>query len=318
MNSIDCIKRLFPSIFLLLTFIACNHSRQIVPSEIVNDELLKPLQPNDEGLPGIVTFGRDSIPGYVFDYDMTTENDDVFVYLENITLLDINPEVSQTLFSFILEGMCEYGFANDSASFNNNEFKSLLESGLTFKEAGEKMIGDLKNSFDSQINKIESFNSPFNAYFQIFPVFIKGDYITYYQTAYFYTGGAHGITLSYLHTFDITTGKELSFEDLVKPERAAEVREEVASRMAYSYPIYENIKTVDQYIDSLNVWLDNFNSEDDQEKITLKDFPVSDVALSDQGLVFVYQMYELTPGSDGCPIVVVPYKDLHGCLKIEI
>ena len=94
-----------------------------------------------------------------------------------------------------------------------------------------------------------------------------------------------------------------------------DVREEVAARMAYAYPIYENITTVEQYIDSLNVWLDNFNDSDSSQKITAKDFPIEDVALIKQGLVSVYQMYELTPGSDGCPVVVVPYEDIKGCLN---
>lgn len=295
-----------------------NNERQVVPCDIDTDEILKPLQPNEDDGPENLTFGEKHIPGFVFDNEFTTDNNDVYVYLQNFTLLDVNPAINQSLMDFIVSNLAEYGFINDSISVTSNEFDRLQASGLSYFDAAGKVLDNIQNAFDAQLETIKSYDSPFNIYFQINPVFLDNRFVTYKESAYIYTGGAHGMTVTYLKTYSLESGKNLDFNDIVKPNCRSMVREEVAAQMAYSYPIYENITTVSQYIDSLNVWLDNSNESDGSGKITASDFPVSDVALVEQGLVFVYEMYELTPGSDGCPIVVIPYSAIRGALDDSI
>ncbi|MCH5226531.1 MAG: hypothetical protein J1F16_01735 [Muribaculaceae bacterium] len=313
-------KYFFISLLTLVALIAtgCSHSRNIVPYEVDTDVVFRPLAPNEEENPNDYTFGKANIPGFIFDNDFTTSKEDTYVYFSNLTILDVAPAINQHLFNFIIAQLTEYGFVEPSYSFPDNEVTSLMNQGLNYKEASAAILDNFKTAFDNQVDTITSYGSPFNAYFLIYPVFLDDNYITYRESAYCYTGGAHGINITYLKTFDLKSGEELSFDDIVKPEHAGVVREEIAAHMAYSYPIYENIKTVQQYVDSLNVWLDNFNDSDNNEMITVKNFPAGDIALLKEGLGVIYQMYELTPGSDGCPIVVIPYKDIKGCLKIEM
>ena len=299
-------------------FFSCQQNRQVIPYDENADEIYKPLAPNDSPDSMGLTFGKENIPGFIFDYEMSTDNQEIFVFFQNLTVLDINPAVTQDIFEFIQKQLCEYGFINDSVSLQPDEFKNLVSSGMTYAEASAKILDIQKQEFEAQFSILATYNSPFNIYFNIYPVYIDNNFVTYWESAYSYTGGAHGVTNSYMKTYDLLSGKFLNIEDIVKPERLSEVREEVVAHMAYSYPIYENISTVEQYIDSLNVWLEHFSPEDAKDEITIKNFPLADPAITKDGLVFMYQMYELTPGSDGCPLVFIPYKDIKGCLKVAI
>lgn len=289
----------------------------IVPYETDPEKVFKALEPNEDDSPENLTFGKNNTPGFIFDNDFATDNSEIFVYFQNLTVLDINPNINQSIFEFILQQLSEGGFVSDSISISPNEFSGLQESGLTYSEAAGKILDMLDNDFASQFSIISSYQSPFNIYFQIYPVYMDDNLITYRQYSYTYTGGAHGITDSFLKSFDLKTGKELTLEDLVKPEGMATLHEEVAAHMAYSYPIFENIHTVNEYVDSLNVWLDNFSgdeSSDKSNKVTISNFPMPNPGVIEEGLAFIYQMYTMAPGSDGCPLVVIPYKDIKGCL----
>ena len=307
----------FAILLAAVSIVGCNHSRPVVPCDIDTDEVYKPIPPNEESSPNELTFGKKNIPGFIFDTEMTTENSDIYIYFNNLTVLDINPSINQSIFDFIQDQLKEFGFVNDSVSLQKNEFETLIKEGMNFSDAAARILDFQKNCFEAQYDTIASYNSPFNIYFQIYPVYLDEKYVTYRESSYCYTGGAHGMTESNLFTYDLTTGNLMTLEDIVKPESMDEVREEVAAHMAYSYPIYENITTVEQYIDSLNVWLGDSSESDassHDNRITLKNYPLPTPALTDEGLAFVYQMYVLTPGSDGCPIIVIPYRDIRGCL----
>lgn len=301
-------------LFSCLLLAACSQQRQVVPYEIDTDEIYQAWAPNEEDMPEGLTFGPDSIPGFIFDYEMTSDKENVYIFLDNLTVLDVNPEITQSLFDFVYSQLSEYGFISDKASYNSDEISRLQAEGFPYDQASAKVIEHFQTDFNNQIETIEQFNTPFNAHFQIYPIYFTKDIVTYRLSAYCYTGGAHSMNTSYIRSYNLASGKCLGFDDIVAPQGREIVRQEIAAHMAYSYPIYENITTVDQYIDSLNVWLYHFDSNDNHQKITLENFPTGDVALVKEGLVSVYQMYELTPGSDGCPVVVIPYKDIKGCL----
>ncbi|MCH5235282.1 MAG: hypothetical protein J1E16_08290 [Muribaculaceae bacterium] len=289
----------------------------MVPYDVEPDEVFKPLQPNDEGSPDNLTFGNKDISGFIFDHDFTTDNSEIFVYFQNLTILDVNPEINQNIFEFIHQQLSEGGFISNSFELSDKEFANLQNSGLSYLDAAGKILDIFDNSFDNQYDSISSYRTPFNIYFQIYPIYLDSNYITYRQYSYTYTGGAHGITASYLKTFNLASGKELTLSDIVKPEGLNQVHEEAAAHMAYSYPIYENITTVNQYVDSLNVWLGNFYGDESAEhdnEVTISNFPLPNPALIDEGLAFIYQMYTMAPGSDGCPLIVIPYKEIKGCL----
>lgn len=309
---------IFISLFLIVSWWSCQRqNRPVVPYEIDSDEIFKPLEANeDNDLQGLV-FGKENIPGIIFDYEMETNDSNVYVFFPNFNLLDINPAINQNIFDFISSQMKENDFLNEGFQVPQNFYVSLLEEGKSYSQAAECVLDSLKTGFDAQLKNLGDTSTPFNMVFRIYPVFLDEKYVTFRLLSYNYTGGAHGMTFSYLKTYDLESGKLLTLDDIVKPEGLPLIREEVAAKMAYSYPIYENITTVEQYIDSLNVWVDNFD-EEKTDKITLKNYPLTDPGITSEGLVFIYQMYDLTPGSDGCPVVLLPYNEIKGCLFISI
>lgn len=303
------------SFLFLFYLLSCNKTdRQVVPVDTDSDEVFTPIEPNDDENPLEITYGPDSISGITFNFDMQTNDSDVYVFLNNFTILDLNPKINEAIFDFIAEIMKENDFMPESYKNNTEVFSDLRGKGIDLSNAADSALQSLKTGFENQLDSLRPLSSPFNMDFLIYPVFLDKNYVTYRLFSSCYTGGAHGQTFSYLKTFDLVSGDCLTLDDIVKPDGLLEVKEEVVAHMAYSYPIYENIATVNQYMDSLNVWLDNFDPNDEQKKITVEDFPLPDPAITRQGLAFIYQMYELTPGSDGCPLIVIPYNDIRGCL----
>lgn len=310
-NFVSASLFLISSIFLL----SCNHNRQVVPDDTDIDEVLKPLSPNDEQGPGALSFGEQGIPGFVLDDDITTDNSEVYIFFENLTVLDLKPEINNGIFDYIISTLKDYCFVKEDFPLSGETYGRYISSGMNYQQAVTNITDSIKSGFAANYeDQIAQYNSAFNINFRIFPVYLDKDCITYILSDYVYTGGAHGITSFYIQSYDLSTGKALSVNDIVRPDAMTAVREEVAARMAYSYPIYENITTVNQYLDSLNVWIDHFSSVEVPGPVTIENFPLTDPGITKEGLVFIYQMYELTPGSDGCPMVLIPYRDLRGCL----
>lgn len=300
---------------------ACQNNRRVVPYESDSQDVFTALMPNEPEQPECYTYGPDSVPGISLNYEMQTDNPEIYVNIETFTILDINPRVTQSLLSFLKKELNDYGFIKQNKTISATDSIVQSEDSVFTRNYIINEFDILKNEFDKELPVITQYGSAFNIVFNIYPVYIDDKYVTYNQSAYCYTGGAHGNTTTSLVTYDIESGNALNLYDIVKTDRINEVRQEVAAHMAYSYPIYENIKTVDEYIDSLNVWLGTSSSEEEgnaNPRITLENYPLPNPALNETGLVFIYETYQLTPGSDGTPVVVIPYIELQGCLKIQV
>ncbi|MBP9762525.1 DUF3298 and DUF4163 domain-containing protein [Patescibacteria group bacterium] len=118
---------------------------------------------------------------------------------------------------------------------------------------------------------------------------------------YFYTGGAHPNSFSRSQTFDLTTGKELRLQDLVRPDRLEtwiQREEQALLKTEYGEGLFE---------------------KEQAEQIaagTLKGSAASSTAayqtldqwyLSGNELVRFYQPYEIAPYAAGPPAVELPF-----------
>lgn len=307
-------------LFILIStlVIGCQNSRQVVPVDVDTDKIFEALQPNDDSNSMDLVFGPQNIPGTIFDTEFTTDKPEVFIYFQNLTVLDVNPDITASLLDFVTEILLENDFITESDPSPVERWEEYVNQNIPYNEAAAGVIDSIKQNFETKNSKESTPDYPCNVYFNIYPVYLDDNYVTYRHYAYTYTGGAHGIPATYLVTYNLKTGQKLSMGDIVKSGSINEVREEVVAALAYSYPIYENISTVDQYLDSLNGWLGHFQPLEQDEKLTINNFPLPDPAVTSYGLVFIYQMYEIAPASEGSPVVLIPYKDLHGCLNIKI
>lgn len=132
------------------------------------------------------------------------------------------------------------------------------------------------------------------------PVWANDSYITYAMTADSYLGGAHGNADFYLQTFDKHTGSPMGFYRLIPADRQDEMRQRLLNVIAATDGV-----SLDQYLAVVNQWIGN----DKKESWTVETFPIFHVGLTGQGYVFCYPKYSIAPGSDGCPVYVVPEKE---------
>ncbi|MDE6809755.1 MAG: RsiV family protein [Muribaculaceae bacterium] len=138
-----------------------------------------------------------------------------------------------------------------------------------------------------------------NLAIELKPVWADDTYVTYMMSSQTYLGGAHGEDDIYLQSYDRKTGAPMGFYNLIPSDRQDAIRAQLLDIISRS----QNM-TVDQYLASVNQWIGNQGADN----WTVKTFPIAHVALTGQGYVFYYPKYTIAPGSEGCPVYVVPIK----------
>ena len=118
-------------------------------------------------------------------------------------------------------------------------------------------------------------------------------------TDYQYAGGAHGNTAQIAHTFDVKTGKEYTFGDLMKdtsylPGVNASVRKQIDMRKK-SYGVFEF-------------------SDDPFKTVSAK----QDFYLSNRGVTVYFQLYDHFPYAAGIQQFVIDPEALRGKLKPQL
>lgn len=252
----------------------------------------------------------------------STENSEVYIDMD-ITILKQNPKITSNLLSFAIFNLSDWGFLNTPDSLIPEKYNIEAYKDKPTQEILNKFSDIISTEFYEQLPEILQFDCGYNIDIDIYPVFLNEDYVTYYKYAYYYTGGAHGNYTEFLQTYNIKTGETINLEDIILPNKYDKLREVVVKHMAASYPIYDGITTIDQYLDSLNMWKGKTNlgvvfgtiSADDIEKISVKNFPINDPGINDIGIVISYEKYFLTPGVNGCPKIVISYDEIRDCLK---
>ena len=313
---------------VFIVILACSSCRSNRPNSIAIEkfpidtmDVYKSLIPGDslklsksfQGIP--VAYSNDRF---------VTNDSNVFLEME-IVVLDQNPKIISNLLSFAALKLSDTGFIHTPDSLFLEKYNDLAHKDDSPQTILNKFSSSVKEEFYDEISTILNYGCAFNINIEIYPVFLTEDYVTYCKSAYSYTGGAHGNYSRYLQSYDIKTGEAVSLEEVIKPDKMKDFREVVVKHMAYSYPIYDGLKTVEEYLDSLNNWLGNTNlrdssgsvSSEDVKKITLDNYPLNNPGLTKEGLVINYEKYFLTPGSDGCPTIVIAYDEIGDCLSIN-
>ena len=117
------------------------------------------------------------------------------------------------------------------------------------------------------------------------------NYITFINEGYEHYGGAHGIPWRGFFTVDLSTGKVMEWDDIIKPDKKEE-----ATRIVW------------------NAIIKQYYSGNDETLYSDAILPGAPAALSDKGIIFVYSVYEIGPFSDGMPECVVGVEELRDCL----
>ena len=301
----------------------CSNRNEIqdFPSDSI--DVYSHLKPNDEWNSGRHTYGEDSIVGNTLKYRLATDSIHIGVDID-ITILELHPRITANLMSFVHGEFIEHGFVNESDTIVPFGIKEKSDSGFTQSEIVHMALDWAGERFYYELPQILEYGERgYNLAIEIYPVFLDENYVTYKKYTYYYTGGAHGNYSSFLQTYNRETGKSVDLEDIIIPEKLDKVRERVAYHMAAKYPIYSTVNSIEAYLDSLNRWKGltdlsvtfGLKKENEREQISLKNYPINDPGLHGAGLVFTYEKYHLTPGCDGCPVILLTYDEIKDCLK---
>lgn len=141
-------------------------------------------------------------------------------------------------------------------------------------------------------------------------VFANPQVVSMLFLQYSYTGGAHGNYGYSAHTFDLTTGHEMLLEDLIQPQQLKTFYQRVSAKLLKNnrdllFP--ETVKDVEGFLKDKTTLSLQIQSEQYGH--------LSNWYLTEQGIVFFYNPYEIAPYTAGVQEVVLPLSAWQDLMK---
>lgn len=195
-----------------------------------------------------------------------------------------------SVYTYATDQRVAYGKVSDVATF-----------AAAIDSLGRNFMDSIVPTTDASVVKA------FNVTVDIQPANKTEKFVTYKVYTNFYTGGAHPVYDCYFTTVDVADNSTLDFDSIVKKEDQAGMRRALVETIARSEKL-----SVDEYLANLNDFLNN----DADNKITVESFPVYNVGIGSQGLIFSYPMYSIAPASSGVLIFEIPLASVAGALAI--
>ncbi len=291
-------------------FSSCNNNKTLETFPSDTCHVYNHLTPNENGV-SPVTYGSNNVMGDSVVMQLDTDSSNIYANF-NISILELHPNITTDLLSFVHGQMSGLGLTEGTE--NNTPCEDKSTNDISQKDFVKSFLDEESKLFYNNVPSLLEYGTDFNLGVNIYPVFLNEDFVTYVKYGYSYTGGAHGNVTSFLQSYNLKTGETVKLEDIIEPDKYDALRERIVKHMASSYPIYENITSVNMYLDSLNSWLE-VGAEPNVQHITLQNYPLHNPGIHQYGLVFSYEKYELTPGYYGCPTIVLTYDEIRYCLK---
>lgn len=168
-------------------------------------------------------------------------------------------------------------------------------------EAGKKLLDFCREDFEGFDSITPSYPISYEFNYDISPIYMTGKAITYNSMRYSYLAGAHGSTVSDAQTFSLADGTALTADKMFKPDSLAAVTAMVKKAVYEQYFLSsyeESGDTPMSFRDCLLI---------DPDEMKLPVFPPYFMA---DGVVFVYQQYEIACYAAGMPACIIPYSTL--------
>ncbi|MDD4968659.1 MAG: RsiV family protein [Paludibacter sp.] len=121
---------------------------------------------------------------------------------------------------------------------------------------------------------------------------------------YVYMGGAHGLETRNYYNFDLKTGKTITEVDLFKPEYKAELSELLKKRIVEESKELKETKETEPILslEDTDFWADAIK-------------PNGNFYITDEGINYVFNPYEIAPYYIGQTEVTIPFNRLKNILK---
>ncbi|MDE5785211.1 MAG: RsiV family protein [Duncaniella sp.] len=134
-----------------------------------------------------------------------------------------------------------------------------------------------------------------------------GNLVTYHLYNQLFTGGAHGAENAVYVTFDVKGGKALGIEEMFTPKGFETAEALLAARVAAATDGAITTAYLPDAITDYPAYYVNYQGR-------LYPRP----ALTNDGVVFVYQPYDISSYADGIRYFLLPYAELEGCMNPQI
>ena len=151
---------------------------------------------------------------------------------------------------------------------------------------------------------------------------INPEFVTFGVYKYDREGTGHGMYTETFHSFDIESGQELDNDDIFKPGTLGNVRTilyGVMSKNERYTSSYQGVETAEDVRERIDGWrkpcpvLEGTEFEESERE----EIPLPQAALTNTGLVFSFQPYEIDCWAAGAYHFIVPYKRLMPYLTSE-
>lgn len=118
---------------------------------------------------------------------------------------------------------------------------------------------------------------------------------------YVYMGGWHGLEVKNFINFDLTNGRKITENDLFVKAYAGKLTEIIKSRIVEQSEEDDNIQPISNLEDT-DYWVDAIK-------------PNNNFYITDEGINYLFNPYEIGPYSLGQTEVIIPFYKLKGILK---
>ncbi len=126
-------------------------------------------------------------------------------------------------------------------------------------------------------------------------VFFNKSVLSFSQYFDEYTGGAHGIYGEYLKSIDLKTLKEIKLTDIFKQEKQQELTNRIRAKLLDIVVEYGGDKSYFFKFDKIE--------------------PTDNFFITDKGIKFIYNVYEIAPYAAGMFKVEIPYDEIEDLLQ---
>lgn len=133
------------------------------------------------------------------------------------------------------------------------------------------------------------------------PTWISNAIVTYNYSGFCYLGGAHGSTTARIASFEVSTGRMLTFSNVFRPDRQKELIAKIRQGLWEQYftPLYAGEPEAPQSLnDALLI---------NPQELGL---PLCNPGFGPDGVTFTYGQYEIASYASGQPTCTISYAEL--------
>jgi hypothetical protein len=169
------------------------------------------------------------------------------------------------------------------------------------------LVADYKENNEPLMNKIDTANRySFNNEHVIsgFSLLSDKKIYVYGIERYVYMGGAHGLETRNYYNFDLKTGKTITEKDLFKANFVPELSELIKKRIVEESKEVKESKDTEPILslEDTDFWADSIK-------------PNGNFYITDEGINYVFNPYEIAPYYIGQTEVTIPFNRLKNILK---